>query len=82
MTFESLRQVIRAQPFHAFTLRLADGRSMHVRHPEFVGFVGDRRTLMVSFPGKPEFELIDLVLINSVEIGLGRNGRGRERKSA
>lgn len=77
MTFETLRGVIRAQPFAPFTLHLADGRALRVRHPEFVGFIGDKRRLIVSFEGSGHFELVDLLLINGVEVG----GLPRRRKA-
>jgi hypothetical protein len=82
MTFESLKEVIWARPFQPFTLRLADGRSRVVRHPEFVAFVADKRTLMWSQPGSG-FELIDLILINSIEIAENprRKGGGNGKKN-
>jgi hypothetical protein len=63
-------------------LKLADGREIPVNHPEFVGFIGDKRTLIVSFEGTGHFKLIDLILINSVEVGRGRGGSGSKRKKA
>ena len=75
MTFETLRDVIFARPFNPFVLKLADGRALRVDHPEFVGFVGDKRTLMLSFAGTGHFELIDLIFINSVEVGGGKTPR-------
>ena len=76
MTFESMRDVILARPFRPFTLRLADGRTKAVKHPEFVAFVGDKRTLMVSAPGSG-FELLDLILVQGIEFGETRRARRR-----
>lgn len=81
MTFETLRDVIYNRPFNPFVLKLADGRSLRVDHPEFVGFVGDKRTLMVSFEGSGHFELVDLILINSVEVGRGKGGVGKRKRA-
>ncbi len=80
MTFDTLRDVIHSRPFSPFVLRLADGRSLRVKHPEFVGFVGEKRTLMVSFEGSGSFELVDLILINAVEVGRGK-GEGKRKKA-
>jgi len=77
VTFDTLRDVIHARPFAPFVLTLADGRELRVGHPEFVGFVGDKRTLMVSFPGSGHFELVDLILINSVEVGKPKSQKRR-----
>src|SRR5207248_5927623 len=42
MDLEGIRIALRRQPFEPFSIRLTDGRSMAVRHPEFVA-VGHRR---------------------------------------
>jgi hypothetical protein len=36
MTIEHLRGLARKQPFETFTIRLSDGRSFEVTHPDFV----------------------------------------------
>jgi hypothetical protein len=42
-----LREALGKCPFEPFSIRLADGRSMAVNHPEFVA-VGTRRVIVVS----------------------------------
>ncbi|MEX2219993.1 MAG: hypothetical protein WD749_14670 [Phycisphaerales bacterium] len=79
MTIESLREVVRSDPFRPFTLRLADGRSIHVHNPDNVAFLGSGRTLFVAHPRSDRFELVDLLLINSVEVG--GNGASRRRRA-
>jgi hypothetical protein len=82
VTIASLRDVHRARPFRPFILRLADGRSIRVDHPELMAFLGAGRTIAVSYPESDHFELIDLLLVNSVEVGRPRRGDQGRRRSA
>jgi hypothetical protein len=45
-TFNQIREAVRAQPFQPFILRLADGRSYQVNHPEFVAVSPNGRELL------------------------------------
>jgi hypothetical protein len=47
MEIDGLREAITRNPFEPFAIRLADGRSIPVRHPEFVA-VGRRRAVVVQ----------------------------------
>jgi hypothetical protein len=47
MDLNGLREAIRKQPFEPFAIRLADGRSVHVNHPELVA-VGQRRAVVIQ----------------------------------
>ena len=47
MALNGLREAIRRQPFIPFTISLADGRKLPVRHPEYVA-VGPRRIIVVA----------------------------------
>jgi hypothetical protein len=42
-----LREAITREPFKPFVIRLADGRSVSVRHPEVVA-VGKRRAVVIQ----------------------------------
>jgi hypothetical protein len=65
-TTGQIREVVKAQPFRPFTLRLADGRSYTVTHPEFammapsgmeLVFVGDDEAIhMIYVPLIVEIE--------------------------
>lgn len=81
MTVQSLMDVIDADPFRPFTLRLADGRSIRVENPHMVAFLGTGRTLFVAHPKTDHFELVDLLLINSVVVNGGEEGRRRRRSA-
>ena len=48
MSPETLRELIAARPFVPFTLRLADGRSYDVPHPEFISISRSGRTAKLS----------------------------------
>jgi hypothetical protein len=48
MTVRQLRLLLKEQPFKPFTLRLTDGRSLEVSHPDFLLLPqGDRNTTVV-----------------------------------
>ena len=47
MDLAGIRAAIYRQPFRPFSLRLTDGRSLPVRHPEFVA-VGRRRAIVIA----------------------------------
>ncbi len=79
MTLHAMKQVLDADPFRPFTLRLADGRSLRVFNPHNVAFLGNGRTLFVAHHKSEQFELIDLLLVNSIVIG---SEAARRRKSA
>jgi hypothetical protein len=71
MDLEGLREALRRQPFQPFTIRLADGRAMAVRHPEFVA-VGHRRVIVVE--EDDSWSVLEPVLIVSLDYD-GRNHR-------
>jgi virulence-associated protein VagC len=47
MDLEGIREALLKRPFQPFSIRLADGRSLAVRHPEMVA-VGKRRIVVVQ----------------------------------
>ena len=47
MDLNGLREAINRHPFQPFAIRLADGRSIPVKHPEFVA-VGKRRAVVIQ----------------------------------
>lgn len=78
MTIEQLRKIHQAQPFRPFTLRLADGNEYAVKHPEFLSFSVSGRTIVVATPDDSH-EVIDLLLVASIHLGNGKNGKPRQR---
>lgn len=77
MTIDKLREVMRAEPFRAFTISLADGRRLFVPHPEFV-WVPPKASRTFYVAGKDDEEsIVDLLLVTSIDFGSGANGRGK-----
>jgi hypothetical protein len=79
MTIEQLEAIHQATPFKPFTIHLADGRSLHVPHRDFLLRHPRGRTLFV-FGEDDNFSVIDLLLVTELEVGNGR-ARRRERHS-
>jgi hypothetical protein len=47
MDIAGVREALHREPFQPFVLRLADGRSLPVPHPDFVA-VGSRRIVVIG----------------------------------
>ena len=63
----AIRQVLHQQPFQPFVLHLADGRSIEVPHTDFISISRSGRRVIVE-KGDDSFEIVDALLINSVEV--------------
>ncbi|MCZ6683418.1 MAG: hypothetical protein O7B26_09540 [Planctomycetota bacterium] len=48
MRMQELQDTLRKTPFEPFRIRLSDGQSLHVRHPEFAGLT--RHSVFVGVP--------------------------------
>lgn len=67
MTIEQLRNVHQAQPFHPFTIHLADGRTLLVPHRDFLSHSPSGRTVIVYGEGD-SFSIVDLLLVTEIEV--------------
>jgi hypothetical protein len=67
MTTEQFRATIRLQPFRPFTIRMADGRSFSVEHPDFVALSPTGRTVIV-FQRDDSYSVLDLLLMSELEV--------------
>jgi hypothetical protein len=76
MTIEQLRQLYKAEPFQPFLIYLADGRKIPVKHREFLATSPSGRTIIVYQPDD-SFNIIDLLLVTSLEVKNGRQLRSR-----
>jgi hypothetical protein len=47
MDIQGVREALHREPFQPFSIRLADGRSLPVPHPDFVA-VGKRRLVVID----------------------------------
>jgi hypothetical protein len=81
MDLDVLREALRQQPFEPFAIRLADGRSLPVYHPEFVA-VGKRRAVVIG--EEDSWSWIEPLLIVSIDSmpkpKNGQNGKSRRKK--
>jgi hypothetical protein len=81
MDLNGIREALRQQPFEPFAIRLADGRSLPVHHPEFVA-VGERRAVVIG--DKDSWTWIEPLLVVSLDSlpksTKGRNGKSRRKK--
>jgi hypothetical protein len=73
MTIEQLKRFEQARPFQPFRIHMADGRHLDVKHPEHFARTQGGRTLFVS-TGDEAFEIIDLLLVTSLERLNGKRG--------
>lgn len=69
MDVNVIREALHRQPFHRFSMRLADGRELHVPHPDFVA-VSPRRVLVIR-PEDESHAILEPLLIVSLEYVVG-----------
>jgi len=66
MTAEKLQGYCRATPFQPFKVHLANGRQIEIQHPDYT-FVTASGRYFVHFRDDDSHEMVDILLINSVE---------------
>lgn len=67
MTTEQFRATIRLQSFRPFIIRMADGRSFSVEHPDFVALSPTGRTVIV-FQRDDSYSVLDLLLMSELDV--------------
>jgi hypothetical protein len=81
MDIGGIREALHKQPFEPFTLRLADGRTLSVRHRDFVA-LHPRRIIVVD--DDASWSVVEPLLIVSIDFDApqkkGTNGAGRGKK--
>ncbi len=65
MSPDAVKKFMHASPWKPFTLCLADGRKIHVPHPDFISISRAGRTVIVTIEDE-EFEMMDVFLILSI----------------
>jgi hypothetical protein len=73
MNLGGLREALRKQPFEPFTVRLADGRTELVKHPECIA-MGPGTVVVVRDDGS--WLSIEPLLIDSLDFEAPREKRG------
>ena len=74
VTAEELREIQHASPFRPYTIRMADGRSFQVPHPDFVWIAPRGRTLVVAQPRPGEdladdpMSILDMMLVTEIQL--------------
>ena len=76
MTIEQLQKMHQARPFQPFDIHLADGRSLPVKHPEFLSRSPAGRTIAIGLDDGTH-EIVDLLLVTSLKPHT--NGSKRKR---
>lgn len=74
MTSIELRRVWKTDRFHPFTLHMADGRNVSVKHQEFLAISPTGRTVIVYQPNG-DFNIVDLLLVTDLQVSA--NGKSR-----
>jgi hypothetical protein len=65
MTSPWLTRFVRQQPFEPFTMVVADGRELHVPHPEHAS-LGDFATTLIYMHPTGQIEVVDAAMIVSI----------------
>jgi hypothetical protein len=71
MSIDKVRELYNTQPFHPFTMHLADGRRIDVQSRECMAAAPNGRTVVVYQPDNKR-NIVDLLLITDVEVELAR----------
>ena len=64
-TREMLRQMVTARPFRPYVIRLADGQSFTIRHPELVSCSANGRELQINTEDEG-LVLVEMLLVTSM----------------
>ncbi len=74
MTIQQLRAAHHAAPFRPFTVHMADGRSFHVPHPDFLFMSPSGRTVIICEENE-EFSILDLLLMTEIQMSPANSSR-------
>ena len=77
MDLQRIREALRRQPFEPFSIRLADGRSLPVPHPEMIA-IGKRRIIVVE--ADDSWSVVEPLLIVSLDYNGKHHPRTNRRK--
>jgi hypothetical protein len=86
MTTQALQSAMRARPFRPFTLRLIDGRALHVPHPDYIAHKPGSSVAGVVTDDDAAI-IVDLMQIVSIEVpdtidrGKGKRGKQTRRET-
>lgn len=66
MNMETIRNLLRQEPFLPFVIRLSNGESHEVRHPECAAL--SKTKVIVTYPDEDREVFCSLIHVNSVEL--------------
>jgi hypothetical protein len=75
---QQMREWAHASPFRPFRLHTASGKTINVRHPEFVSLSPTGRFVHVWNPNE-SWQVVDALLVSSIET-VRRNGKTPKRR--
>ena len=78
MTAQEFRSVFEALPFRPFSVFLADGREVMIRHQDYALLSPTGRTLIV-YQDDDSFQVLDLMIATGVEVN-GKRGKKVQKK--
>jgi hypothetical protein len=78
MTAQQLREVVQASPFVPFTLHMANGRSFHVPHPDFISQHPEGGRIAFVYLPNGASSIVDIYLVTELE--LHHNGKVQGKK--
>jgi len=78
MKIEEIRKLLHAQPFRAFTIHVADGGRISVKHEDFVALAPTGREMIVYQPDG-DYQVVDVLLVTRLQV-LTKNGANRKHK--
>ena len=67
MTATEFHKLQRANPFAPYRIRLADGKTIHVPHPDFVAISPTGR-MATAYSAEGEMHIIDIFLVTDLAI--------------
>ena len=65
MNAETIRELLKRQPFEPFEVLMSNGERYQVRHPEFAMLV--RQTLVIGYPDSDKVSICSLLHVAVVE---------------
>ena len=71
MTIEKFREMIHANPFTPFNVRLADGKSIPVIHPDFASTSPSGRIACIFHGSNDASTFVDMMLVTALEVNPG-----------
>ena len=80
MTIEQLKLAHSAVPFRPFTIRMADGRTFPVTHPEFMSRSKSGRTVVISNDDDSS-SILDHLLMTEIEYGVPTPKSGKRSRN-